>query len=97
MYDKDIEFQIITSLASGLLFGGISRTILFTVIFVLVFEFVVFYSSRFYPPKVKDEDRILINLVFFLGWIVGRVLMLNETGLEEAVEFFETDYPITSY
>ena len=89
MHNKDIEFQIIASLASGLLFGGLSKTILFTILFVLVFEFFVFHSSKFYPPIVKGEDRVLINLVFFLGWIVGRVLMLNETGLEEVVEYFD--------
>ena len=97
MYDKDIEFQIVTSLATGLLFGGLSKTILFTILFVVVFEFVVFHSSKFYPPVVKEEDRFIINLVFFLGWIIGRVLMLNETGFEDAVDFFDNNREIYCY
>jgi len=89
MYDKDVEFQIIVSLASGLLFGGVSMHIFFTLLFVLGFEFYVFWISKFYPPITKDVDRVLINLVFFFGWIFGRYLMLNETGLEDCVDYFD--------
>ena len=88
MHQIDLEFQIITSLASGLLCGGLSKTILFTILCVIVFEFVIFHSSKFFPPVVKGVDRVLINLAFFLGWILGRVLMLDENGFEEVVEYF---------
>ena len=88
MYDTDIEFQIISFLTYGILFGGLSKSLLFVIFFTIVYEFYVFHVSRFYPPEVKSFDRILLNLIFIFGWIVGRFLMLNESGIEEIVDLF---------
>lgn len=88
MYHQDVELQIVMSLVSGILFGGLSKTILFSLVFIFFFEFMVFQYTSSYPPTVKTNERFLINIVFILGWIIGRVLILNETGLEDPVAFF---------
>lgn len=93
MYDTNIEFQIISFLAYGVLLGGISKHVLFVIFFCIVYEFYVFHISRFYPPEVKTLDRILLNLIFIFGWVVGRFLMLNESGLEEVVDLFNETVP----
>lgn len=91
MYDTDVEFQLITFFAYGILFGGISRNIIFSLIFIVIYEFYVFHISRFFPPNVKSIDRILLNLVYIFGWILGRFLMLNESGFEEVVDCFSAN------
>lgn len=88
MYDSDIEFQFISFLAYGLLFGGISKSLFFTIIFVIIYEFYIFHISRIFPPNVRDIDRVLLNVVFFFGWILSRVLFQNETGFEELISYF---------
>lgn len=85
-YDTNIEFQIVSFLAYGVLFGGISKSLFFVILFCVVYEFYVFHISRFYPPEVKDLDRVILNLIFIFGWIVGRFLMLNESGLEDVID-----------
>lgn len=89
MYNTDIEFQFIFFLASGLLFGGISRSLILSLIFIIVYEFYIFHISRFYPPKVRAIDRVLFNVAYIFGWILGRILMLNETGLEDIADRFD--------
>lgn len=83
MYDTDLEFQSIFFLAYGILFGGLSSSLLVTMVFLLLYEYYVFQVSQFYPPGVKYFDRIFVNIIFIFGWILGRVLILNETGFEE--------------
>lgn len=85
MYDKDMPFQLVFFFAYGLLFGGLSNLYL-SIAFIIVYEFFIFHISRFYPPKVKEVDRFLLNLVYIFGWIFGRCMMLNETGFEDLFE-----------
>lgn len=86
MYDKDIPFQLIFFLTFGILFGGIAMNLFFSLLFIVIYEFYVFHISRMFPPKVREIDRILLNLIYIFGWILGRCLMLNETGFEEIFE-----------
>lgn len=88
MYHKDVEFQTILFLAYGLLFGGISPSLLFTLFFIMVYEFYVYHISSLYPPQVSKVDRVFINVIFLFGWIMGRILMLNETGFEDTIQYF---------
>lgn len=88
MYNTDIELQAVFFLAYGFLFGGISTSLFITIIFVIVYEFYVFNITLIYPPEVRAIDRVLLNLIFFLGWVLGRLLILNECGLEEPINYF---------
>ena len=86
MYNTDLEFQSIFFLCYGILFGGISGSLLLTILLIIIYEYYVFHVSNFYQPKVREYDRIFVNLIFLLGWILGRVLLLNETGFEDIFE-----------
>lgn len=88
MYDNDVEFQSILFLAYGILIGGISNSLFFILVFIVLYEFYVFHISRMFPPNVKNLDRVLLNVMFIFGWIIGRILMLNETGIEDIIDYF---------
>jgi len=88
MYNTDINFQIILFLCYGILFGGLCRNIFLSLIFIVIYEFYIFHITRFFPPEAKEIDRFLINLFYIFGWVLGRILMLNETGLEDVFEYF---------
>lgn len=88
MYGTDIELQCVFFLAYGILFGGISSSLFMTILFVIVYEFYVFNITLYFPPEVRAVDRVLVNIVFFFGWVLGRLLMLNETGFEEPINYF---------
>lgn len=88
MYDTDIDFQLIFFFASGVIFGGLARSIFFTIALIIIYEYYVFHVSRFYPPNVKTLDRILLNVIYIFGWVLGRALMLNESGFEEVSDSF---------
>lgn len=67
-----------TSLIFGLLLAQFSYGVIYTIIFVIIFEICVIYFSRKYPPQVRICDRLLINVFFFLGFFIGRYLCLDE-------------------
>jgi hypothetical protein len=89
MYHTDIGFQAILFFAFGILFGGMLKHLFFSLIFIFFYEFYVFHISRFYPPSVRELDRILLNVIYIFGWILGHILMFNKTGVEELIEFFD--------
>lgn len=91
-----MELQLLISLASGFLFGPLSYSILTSIVFVVIFEICVFHYSMIYPPEVRYIDRFLINLLFFFGWIIGRRLMLNESGLEGVYESLYYNWAVVS-
>lgn len=88
MYHTDTDFQALFFLAGGILSGGISSSLFISVLLLIIYEFYIFHISRFYPPAVKEFDRFLFNLLYIFGWIIGRILMLNETGFEDVFAYF---------
>lgn len=88
MYGTNVEFQIVSFLVYGLLFGGISSNLFFILLYCIFYEYFIFHISMFFPPKVKSLERVLLNLIFILGWVLGRYLMLNQSGFEDIIEYF---------
>lgn len=78
----NFEFQLVVALASGLFLGMLSYGLLFTSIFILMFEIFIAAFSIKYPPSETVSTRITLNVVFFIGWSLGRFLYLRETGFE---------------
>lgn len=72
-----IEFEILLSLSSGILFGPLSKGFIYTVLFVLLYEFfiLVYYIKKNNIHKFNIDDRILINLYFFIGWTLSRLIV----------------------
>lgn len=66
--------------------------LLFTFIYIVIFEFIVFCTTIMDPPPKKIElwmDRLFINLVFFCSWSISRFLYLRETGFEPVCDFVD--------
>ena len=80
---EDIEFQVIFSLALGLLFGQFSYGLFYTFIFIILYEIYVMSITYTYPPSCKFFDRLNINLFFIFGFVISRICFCNETGFEE--------------
>jgi len=84
-HTEDIEFQIIFSFVLGIIFAPLSYGIEYTFAFVVLFEIYVFCITSMYPPSVKGIDRININLFFFFGWVLGRIFVCEECGLDHYI------------
>lgn len=82
MVKFNFEFQFLVSLASGLFLGMLSYGLLFTVFFVLIFEIFVFCYGTWNPPAEDVTSRGILNIGFFIGWMISRTLFLRETGFE---------------
>ena len=85
---EDIEFQIIFSLALGLLLGQFSWGLFYTFLFVVFYEIYVCAITNVYPPSCKVLDRLNINLFFIFGFIISRIVFNDETGFEEVCNTF---------
>jgi hypothetical protein len=74
--------QIVFSFALGLISGPLSRGISFFFLFVCIYEIALWRITEGLPIYWQMRTRVVVNLASFLGWIVGRYLILEETGLE---------------
>ncbi len=89
MHTENVEYQIIFSLALGLLFAPFGYDLIFSIYFIVFFEVYVFLITEIYPPSTRMMDRVVINLFFIFGWVISRMLYRNETGFEG---FFKSLY-----
>ncbi len=74
--------QIVFSFAIGLLFGPISWGLAYFIAFIIIYEIIVFYITSGLSPKWRFLARLGINAAAILGWIIGRWLVLGNTGFE---------------
>ena len=82
IHTGNVVYQIIFSLALGLLFAPMGYELIYSIYLIIFFEAYVFFITSSYPPAVQTTDRILINLFFIFGWVISRILYRNETGFE---------------
>lgn len=83
MYSEvNMDFDIVLSFTIGILLGGLSYNILFVILFAVFGEIFMMAFLKIKFNEVMYVNRV-INKIFYLGgWIIGRILFLNETGLE---------------
>lgn len=87
-FTDKILFQCILGFTFGIIYGPIYNSLGFFLISVIIFEFIVLSSTMYYPPEVRTQDRILINLFGILGFIISRYIFKKETGFEEPLVLF---------
>ena len=85
MTQLSLEFQAIASLGSGIFFGSFSLGLFPTFCIILLMEFIIFAWGDYKNDAYNMLCRILINVVFFFGWVVSRFLFLRESGFEECI------------
>uniref|UniRef100_A0A6C0AEB7 Uncharacterized protein n=1 Tax=viral metagenome TaxID=1070528 RepID=A0A6C0AEB7_9ZZZZ len=81
---SDLWFGILFSLFMGLIFGPLSICIEYSLIFLVLYEIFIFAISSDYGHE-KISYRILLNIFYLIGWIWGRWLYLNSTGIEHFI------------
>lgn len=77
--------QLVFSFAIGLLFGPMSWGIIYYVIFIIIYEIIIFYITSGLPPTWRLLSRVSINAAALIGWVLGRWLVLGRTGFEWSV------------
>jgi len=87
--ENSTEFnQLVFSFALGLLFGPMSWGIIYYVIFIIIYEIIVFYVTSGLEPFWRLISRISINSAALIGWMLGRWLVLGRTGFEWCVRHY---------
>ena len=82
--------QIIFGFVFGLLFGPLSYGMSYNFLFIIIYEIVLFYFTQNFSSTTKIETRIICNISALYGWILGRSLFLEETGLEDLTFYLNT-------
>ena len=78
---------ILLSFLTGLLFSGISWGIVCVILFLLIWEVIYFgYLDANNRPWIMD-DRLLIILAAFLGFLVGAFFHEKDTHFEDYKKF----------
>jgi hypothetical protein len=78
--DSNTEFnQIIIAFTYGLIFGSLSKGLLWFIVFIIIYECFLFYVT----DGLKDHwtIRLVVNLSLLVGWIFGRYLILNKFNI----------------
>jgi len=81
-------FQIGISFVLGLLFGPLSYGMSYNILFIFFYEIGLFYLTKNFPGVYKLETRIICNISALVGWVLGRCLLVNETGFEGVEKYF---------
>ena len=71
-------YQVVTSFAFGLAFSPFSKGLMFYIIFVVVWELYLFIVHATFKSRYPFLKRIIIIIIGFLGFIIGRYLTSDE-------------------
>jgi len=71
----NIHSQLIIAFCTGLVFSPWSYGWIFFVIFLIVWEVMYGFATKFKHPRWNLAERILIIVISLLGWTVGRLLV----------------------
>lgn len=86
--DRTTELsQLVCAFVIGILFGPFSTSLIWRLIYVIVYLIVIFYFTRGEKPYWKTLTRIAIISISFYGYLLGRWLVLGTTGLENYFTF----------
>ena len=88
LYDcsTNIEFQCVSGLFVGLLFGPLSMGIEYMILWIIVFELWVFATTSYKSPYERFISRLLINVFFLIGWVFSRWFYNDCIGHEKYLD-----------
>ena len=81
--DQTELFQVVIAFAFGLAAGPISSGIAFLIVYTIFFEVFLVFATGMREPYWYPEARIAIFCSGILGWVLGRWLVADETGIDE--------------
>ena len=74
--------QIVVGFTIGLILAPFSWGFIYFLIFWIIWEILVMYGTGMRHPHYRKIGRLGIICSSFIGWITGRYLILDETGME---------------
>ena len=86
MEKSNLLFESMLALALGLFLAVYTSGLFTFLIFTVFFEYYVFASSELNGIENSSSERVLINVVYLFGWVVGRFLLIRETGFETFID-----------
>lgn len=72
--------QIVTAFSLGLILGPLSTNLLFKILFIIIYEIILYYYTK--HLRWKCLTRIAITCAGLYGYFLGRWLIKGKTGLE---------------
>ncbi|CAH6418262.1 Hypothetical protein POVN_LOCUS32 [uncultured virus] len=75
-------FRLVFAFVWGLLMGPLSSGFIYTFIMIILLEFYAAWATSMEHPQWRFVSVVAINLAGIAGWVLGRWLILGETGLE---------------
>lgn len=66
--------QFFSGFLAGALFGPISMGLTYFIIWIALYEIILFWATRKLKKSYQVEARILINVGALIGWLVSRKL-----------------------
>jgi hypothetical protein len=76
-------YQLVFAFVSGAVFAPFAKGFWWLIISLVINEIVIIYVTRMLPPFWRFEMRVVLTLVYLMGWITSRQLFSDETGFEE--------------
>lgn len=73
--------QIVTAFSMGLILGPLSTSLLFKLIFIIVYEIILYYYTK--HLKWSFYIRLAITCAGLYGYFLGKWLINEKTGLEK--------------
>lgn len=72
------EYQLIGSLCLGILFGPYSWGLFYLLLFIIIYELIIFILTKGNPKYWNHEVRAGIIMASIFGWLIGRELTLKD-------------------
>lgn len=79
--------QIILSFMIALFFSPLSKGLAYFIIFLIIWEGLIIWSTKCLKPAYKFNVRLALNVAGILGWILGRWLYRGDTGYVQFINF----------
>lgn len=83
LYETPVLFQVVFSFVIGLFLGPYSNSLELLILLMVLTESLAYYTSFLYNKEFPNFlERLAINCMYLMGWVVGRWLVMGETGFE---------------
>ena len=85
MEKSNFIFNGVFSLSFGIFFGTITKSFFSLVFYTFFYEFIYFFYTFYTKDEIEFSSRIVLNLLYFFGWILSKFVLFRKTGLEDPI------------
>lgn len=84
-----MEYTVLIGFMTGLLFSGISWGIIYAILFLIIWEIIYFAYLSANSKMWSLEDRVVVILAAFLGYIIGAIFHDNDDFHKHKEDFWK--------